>query len=68
MHTSMSTSTNDRGADRRMHARAADAESAGSFARRIDCDGNRSFHSATPARGGGMREPEAWERGRDPRR
>jgi len=68
MHTSMSTSTNDRGADRRMHARAADAASAGTFARRIDCDGHRGSASATPARGGGMREPEAWERRRDPRR
>ncbi|HSU15953.1 hypothetical protein [Longimicrobium sp.] len=36
------------------------------FARRIECDSARSAR-ATPARGGGMRDPEAWEQLRSTR-
>lgn len=45
-----------RGDDRRAEARE------GGYERRIDCaeDGTRRTPSATPARGGGRREPEAW--------
>jgi hypothetical protein len=68
MHTSMSTSTNERGAGRHMSARGASDDHAGAFARRIDCDGDRVSAQPHPARGGGLREPEAWERRREPRR
>jgi hypothetical protein len=47
--------------DRRVDERRADAREGG-YVRRIDCaeDGNGRSRSATPARGGGRREPEAW--------
>jgi hypothetical protein len=30
------------------------------FARRIECDGHGAQSTASPARGGGLREPDAW--------
>jgi hypothetical protein len=67
MHTSMSTTLDEHGACRRMPARPADTNRGSAFARRIR-GGGRASSSSTPARGGGMRDPEAWERRRDPRR
>jgi hypothetical protein len=68
MHTSMSTTPNERGAGRHMSARTASGDRVVAFARRIDCDGDRVSAQAHPARGGGLREPEAWARRREPRR
>ncbi|HYH82326.1 MAG TPA: hypothetical protein VEX86_21220 [Longimicrobium sp.] len=64
----MSPIDDERRGDGRMSARPADAGRGFAFARRIACDGDRALSAGTPARGGGLREPEAWERRRDPRR
>jgi len=62
----MSSTPADRGAERR-NARRDEAERR-TFARRIDCDGERGPVQAAPARGGGAREPGAWRGRRDERR
>ena len=47
-------------ADRRGEWR--DEAQRGTFARRIECDGTRRDAQAAPARGGGLREADAWAR------
>ncbi|HET7461347.1 MAG TPA: hypothetical protein VFJ82_08855 [Longimicrobium sp.] len=62
----MSSTPADPRAERR-NARGDEAER-GTFARRIDCDGERGPMRAAPTRGGGLREPGAWRGPRDERR
>jgi len=47
-------------------ARAAQPGARRAFARRIECEG-ASAPRGTPARGGGRRDPEAWEQLRSAR-
>lgn len=57
-------------ADRRTERRNAPRDQAerGTFARRIDCDGEPGPMRAAPARGGGLREPGASGGRRDEHR
>ena len=65
---SMSSIPTERGSDRRISAPSADSERSYGFSRRIECDGARAPEHAAPARGGGLREPDAWARRRDDHR
>jgi len=49
------------------HEPRRDSQERGTFTRRIECDGAPRDARSAPARGGGLREPEAWARGRDAR-
>ena len=59
----MSPTSPQRGTNPTQEPRLAGAPSERTFARRIDCaDSGARRTSPAPARGGGRRDPEGWER------
>ena len=64
----MSSIHTERGGERRMSGLPVDADRRQPFTRRIECDGTRGPAHGAPARGGGLREPDAWTRRRDDHR